>query len=942
MIKIKFILLLIIIFPFCFAQESFLLKKLSYSCDVKFEEVEFLYLTGLCEGDIVSEQDLFIAKQNLQAKGRFLRVKIKEKKMDKGKSVHFSLVANWILKKLVIKKILFGKHSYSSHYKMQPGDFFDILLHEKAVENIKQMLMDDGYLNCSVYDELVYDKKNKTISAYITVKKNKKFFVKNISFNLESKGLSDDVFQSFNKYFKSEINKKLKKKTYKKEKTAKYARRIINFFKLQGFVSPKVSVKKKIYRNDNFLNFDFNILLGKNQKLEFIGNKLFTSKYIKENLLGLDYPSWFFTPEIVAQELLNFYHKRGYWDSVIFYSKRKDGSFLFNIKEGEPVFVKEILIKDENNSLFQSKELFLKNLENKLFNEDLLDEFINKLVQVYLKNGFWDFKVLSKDFKRRKTKNTCDIIMNVKKGKPRFINGFAVDAGSYFNKKEFLEKYQILNYEKKLIPFDFGLLQEQRQYILKKMQKVGYWYAQVFANLKEELIDNKLNVFVNWKIFPGKQIKFGTVFLKGDTKVPFKTILSELDFEKDSVWDAEKVEKARKNFKKLDIFKIVKFELDPIAISNKEETIPVKLTLSDSDPVTAAFRFGYFLTNKNFIFKRASTYRFGTALIFKNPTNNLDKLTLEADFTRFERKFDLEYKILSPFGLKFNGSRLIGKAKIYANKFINPVAVRVSESAYQATENGFLVSFNNEFKRDYYWRTVLGNEWIKTERVRGNINLDDNFINRTLPYFFINPTFIIKKVNDELDIKSGSITFASLKFMIPEYTGKPSAKVMLEQSFFKSIFEKVVLAVRFRLGHILNSDFSTIQPSQRFFLGGPYSVRGYDKDALPPYGMQEYLDDNGVLQKSYSVQGGRGMFNSNIELRFPIYKKFRGVIFQDVGVLSQTGLAGFLGKWFPSTGFGFRYKTPFGPIRFDLGFKWKSVLPDDIRYGWYLTFGEAF
>ena len=84
------------------------------------------------------------------------------------------------------------------------------------------------------------------------------------------------------------------------------------------------------------------------------------------------------------------------------------------------------------------------------------------------------------------------------------------------------------------------------------------------------------------------------------------------------------------------------------------------------------------------------------------------------------------------------------------------------------------------------------------------------------------------------------------------------------------------------------------------------------------------------------------MLCGNVELRIPLYKSFGAVLFQDIGVLSQSGFFGLTDTWFPTTGFGFRYKTPIGAIRFDIGWKWRKRIPNDLGYGWYLTVGEAF
>ncbi len=85
------------------------------------------------------------------------------------------------------------------------------------------------------------------------------------------------------------------------------------------------------------------------------------------------------------------------------------------------------------------------------------------------------------------------------------------------------------------------------------------------------------------------------------------------------------------------------------------------------------------------------------------------------------------------------------------------------------------------------------------------------------------------------------------------------------------------------------------------------------------------------------------MLNGNLELRFPLLGEFGGVLFQDVGILSGDNFADFKAEnLLAGTGFGFRYNTPIGPLRFDIGWKWRITAPTERSFAWFLTLGQAF
>ncbi len=213
-------------YTFCYKTlnvSTFFLENLTFNSDINFEKTEFLYLTGLHEKTVISDEDIKVAENNLYKKGRFSKIEIETEDIGPGKNLHFILTSNWILKKLILHGVWLGKHSYSSLYKQDPGDVFDVLLHEKNIKEIKEFLQDKGYFNYYVSDELIYNKKDKSIIVKVSIKKRSRFSVKTVDFNL----ISDDVIDgeavslqdkdSFIRSLKHKIGTRLIKKNYSKK-----------------------------------------------------------------------------------------------------------------------------------------------------------------------------------------------------------------------------------------------------------------------------------------------------------------------------------------------------------------------------------------------------------------------------------------------------------------------------------------------------------------------------------------------------------------------------------------------------------------------------------------------------------------------------------------------------------------------------------------------------
>ena len=124
--------------------------------------------------------------------------------------------------------------------------------------------------------------------------------------------------------------------------------------------------------------------------------------------------------------------------------------------------------------------------------------------------------------------------------------------------------------------------------------------------------------------------------------------------------------------------------------------------------------------------------------------------------------------------------------------------------------------------------------------------------------------------------------------------------------------------------------------SERFFAGGDSTVRGFALDRL---GSQATLNAEGF------PTGGNALVVLNTELRTPYVKGVGLVGFVDAGnVFLRAGDVD-LTDLRTTAGLGIRYRSPLGPLRFDIGFKLDRrdfSRGTERRVVYHLSLGQAF
>ncbi|MDX1637149.1 MAG: BamA/TamA family outer membrane protein, partial [Balneolaceae bacterium] len=146
-------------------------------------------------------------------------------------------------------------------------------------------------------------------------------------------------------------------------------------------------------------------------------------------------------------------------------------------------------------------------------------------------------------------------------------------------------------------------------------------------------------------------------------------------------------------------------------------------------------------------------------------------------------------------------------------------------------------------------------------------------------------------------------------------------KFSLDVRRFTRISPSTTLAARVNLGGILDVARDSLPQNIRFYLGGTSSIRGWNRNQLGP--KRARFDSTGAF-RGYSPVGGQAQFGFNAEIRQQLNSFIEGfgmALFLDGGqVWRRANSIGERSLQF-AVGGGFRYQSPIGPIRIDVGYK---------------------
>jgi len=130
-----------------------------------------------------------------------------------------------------------------------------------------------------------------------------------------------------------------------------------------------------------------------------------------------------------------------------------------------------------------------------------------------------------------------------------------------------------------------------------------------------------------------------------------------------------------------------------------------------------------------------------------------------------------------------------------------------------------------------------------------------------------------------------------------------------------------VLKLSGTYGYVGNPGGGSVPLGERFYVGGIFTVRGFERYSLGPKIATGSARDPAAFQVPFTIGGNKELI-FNIEVEFPIFMPvgIRGVVFFDAGNAFDDNEQVNPLNLRTAVGFGIRWWSPIGPLRFEWGF----------------------
>ncbi len=639
-------------------------------------------------------------------------------------------------------------------------------------------------------------------------------------------------------------------------------------------------------------------------KIEFEGNEHISSNDLKD-LLKVKEWSILDLSKVREDVLLiqKHHEEKGFYLAKVFFDIRKiqadEVELVYRVSDYDKIQIKKITFL--NNKRFTDEQLksalaetreggffsFLSGSGN--FKESSFKQDLQRLTYWYLDHGYVKFKYENPVVTVTDDKKWLYISIYVDEGEQYEMGSLDFGGDLLFSKQELHEELTLTSAQ----VFSISKRNQDIQRLTEKYQDLGFAFVNVIP--KMNIHDETRILDIEYDFEKGDLVHFGEFTIVGNSKTYDKVIRRELKIHEGDLYSGTKMRQSKENVERLGYFSPGEVIFNTVSPKGKPDILNVEITVKERSTGTITLGAGYGSYQKFF---------FTTQISEINLAGRGQTLSLAAQYSIQQLSQSLNLGFTEPYTFDTLWSTGFD---FYALKI--PIPYK-----YTTVKQGFDVRLGHPVIEYTHAYVTYKYEGIQDIAVDPNVpqevvQADSGILSS------VTLSLVRDKRNNRFETSSGNYQSFTL-----ETAGLGGDMNFMKWIANNRVYSKVIGDLVFRnsveLGQIAGLGSKAVPPAQKFYLGGPNNMKGYQFFLLGP----QATTSNGQPLP----MGGQVEAFSLFELEYPLLKEagIKGVFFFDVGnSWDQFPLGGnipFILR--TDIGFGFRWFSPLGPLRFEWGF----------------------
>lgn len=611
-----------------------------------------------------------------------------------------------------------------------------------------------------------------------------------------------------------------------------------------------------------------------------------------------------------VQLLTKHYEDKGFYLTRISYriektDKADELKLIYTFKDYEKVRIKKIsFLGNQRFSDDQLKNVFAETKEGGFFSfvsgsgnfkESGFKTDLQRLLYWYLDHGYVKFKYDSPVVSISDDKRWMTISVHLDEGEVYNIGDIAFSGDLLFTREELGSWVKMTQGQQ----FSITKRTNDIQLLTEKYQDLGYAFVNVIP--KMDIKEEERRVDIDYQFEKGNLAYFGEINITGNTKTHDKVIRRELRVKEGELFHGTRLRKSKENVERLGFFQPNEVIFNTVPPKGRTDLVNLEISVKERQTGSVSLSAGYGSLQGVF---------FSTQVSEMNLMGRGQNVNLLTSVARGRRNNAVSIGFTDPYAFDTRWS--LGLNFSYATSFI--------PFKYITRKIGFQNQLGHPIGDYTYGYITYKRENLDIEELDipepdafdlQEIDLDKGSLSSVVW------SLIRDKRNNRLEATGGF--YQSFSTETAGLGGeKKFVAINANQRFYQPLFGDVIFRTNVQAGQISSLDANRVPPSERFYLGGPQSMRGFQYYTVGPF--RERTTSTG--QRLRIPLGGTYQFYTNLELEQPLVKEagLKMVGFFDIGNAwadYQEASKFVLRK---NWGFGIRWFSPLGILRFEWGF----------------------